>query len=116
MPTYNTSTTKVSEEAIKKIVTNGDAKGWRNPRTGATRYYINEEGLADIIGLEQDYYKSGSIRGCSYTGEDGDRVTVAHSRGYRYDDKTYIEDGTVHSTWTPYGADIAELIARNLSK
>lgn len=114
--TYNTSTTKVSEEAIKTLVTNGDAKEWKNPRTGATRYYINEEGLGNIIGLEQAYYKSGSVRGCSYTGEDGERVAVAHSRAYSHYDKTYIEDGIVNSTWAPYGADIAELIAHNLTK
>lgn len=114
--TTNNSTTKVSEEATKALVANGDAKEWQNPRTGATRYYINEEGLANIIGLEQDYYKSGNVRGCSYTDEDGDRVTVAHSRAYSYNDKTYIEDSIVHSTWAPYGADIAELIAHNLTK
>ena len=116
MTTYNTSTTKVSEEAIKNIVANGDAKEWKNPRTGATRYYINEEGLSNIISLVQTRYNSGNISGVSYIDEDGDKMTVAHSRGYFYNDKTYIEDGIVYSTWAPYGANIAELIAHNLAK
>lgn len=115
MPTYNTSDTTVSEAVIGKLVTDGLAKEWRNPRTGAVRRYIDADGLHAIIGFEQTYYHTGNISGVRYIDGDGDTVTVAHSRGHHRDDKTFIEDGTVHCSWTPYGANIAELIARNLA-
>ena len=108
---YTASTTKVAEMAVAKLAEAGIAKPWTNPRTGKVRHYINLDGLAKLIGLEQSYYNSGSVSGCSYVDIDGDKVTVAHSRAYGSYDKTYIEDGTVHTTWDPYGADIAELIA-----
>lgn len=108
---YTASTTKVAEAAVAKLAEAGIAKPWKNPRTGKVRHYINLDGLAKLIGLEQSYYNSGNVSGCSYVDIDGDKVTVAHSRAYGSYDKTYIEDGTVHTTWSPYGADIAELVA-----
>lgn len=108
---YTASTTKVAETAVAKLAEAGIAKPWTNPRTGKVRHYINLDGLAKLIGLEQSYYNSGNVSGCSYVDIDGDKVTVAHSRAYGSYAKTYIEDGTVHTTWNPYGADIAELIA-----
>lgn len=108
---YTASTTKVTEMAVAKLAEAGIAKPWTNPRTGKVRHYINLDGLAKLIGLEQSYYNSGNVSGCSYVDIDGDKVTVAHSRAYGSYSKTYIEDGTVHTTWNPYGADIAELIA-----
>lgn len=108
---YTASTTKVAETAVAKLAEEGIAKPWTNPRTGKVRHYINLDGLAKLIGLEQSYYNSGNVSGCSYVDIDGDKVTVAHSRAYGSYAKTYIEDGTVHTTWNPYGADIAELIA-----
>ena len=108
---YTASTTKVAETAVAKLAEAGIAKPWTNPRTGKVRHYINLDGLAKLIGLEQSYYNSGNVSGCSYVDIDGDKVTVANSRAYGSYDKTYIEDGTVHTTWNPYGADIAELIA-----
>lgn len=108
---YTASTTKVTETAVAKLAEAGIAKPWTNPRTGKVRHYINLDGLAKLIGLEQSYYNSGNVSGCSYVDIDGDKVTVAHSRAYGSYDKTYIENGTVHTTWNPYGADIAELVA-----
>lgn len=108
---YTASTTKVAETAVAKLAEAGIAKPWTNPRTGKVRHYINLDGLAKLIGLEQSYYKSGNVSGCSYVDIDGDKVTVANSRAYGSYAKTYIEDGTVYTTWSPYGADIAELIA-----
>ena len=108
---YTASTTKVAETAVAKLAEAGIAKPWTNPRTGKVRHYINLDGLAKLIGLEQSYYKSGNVSGCSYVDIDGDKVTVAHSRAYGSYSKTYIEDGNVYTTWNPYGADIAELIA-----
>ena len=108
---YTASTTKVAEMAVAKLADAGIAKPWTNPRTGKVRHYINLDGLAKLIGLEQSYYNSGNVSGCSYVDIDGDKVTVANSRAYGSYSKTYIEDGTVHTTWNPYGADIAELIA-----
>lgn len=115
MPTTNTSDTTVSEAVIGRLVADGLAKEWKHPRTGAVRHYIDADGLHAIIGFEQTYYHTGNISGVHYVDGDGDTVTVAHSRGYHRDDKTFIEDGTVHCSWTPYGANIAELIARNLA-
>lgn len=108
---YTASTTKVTETAVAKLAEAGIAKPWTNPRTGKVRHYINLDGLAKLIGLEQSYYNSGNVSGCSYVDIDGDKVTVANSRAYGSYAKTYIEDGTVYTTWNPYGADIAELIA-----
>ena len=116
MPAYHTSTTTVSETVVRRLVADGLAKEWRNPRTGGVRHYINADGLHAIIGFEQTYYHTGNISGVRYIDGDGDTVTVAHSRGYRRDDKTFIEDGTVYCSWTPYGADIAELVARKLAE
>lgn len=65
--------------------------------------------------IRADHVNTGNISGVHYVDGDGDRVSVAHSRGYHRDDKTFIEDGTVYCSWAPYGADIAELIARNLA-
>lgn len=115
MPTYTTSDTTVSGTAVARLVADGLAKEWRNPRTGAIRHYIDADGLHTIIGFEQTYYNTGNISGVRYIDGDGDTVTVAHSRGYHRDDKTFIEDGTVYCSWAPYGADIAELVARNLA-
>ena len=115
MPTYNTSDTTVSEAVIGRLVADGLAKEWKHPRTGAVRHYIDADGLHVVIGFEQTYYHTGNISGVRYIDGDGDMVTVAHSRGYLRDDKTFIEDGTVYCSWTPYGANIAELIARNLA-
>ena len=116
MRTYDTSTTNVTEEAIKTLLANGDAKEWKNPRTGATRYYINISGLRDIIGLDQTYYNTGNVSGCSYIDKDGETVTVAHRRAYDgWGDKTYIEGDTVYTTWLADRDDhIAELIAHNI--
>lgn len=108
---YTASTTKVTETAVAKLAEAVIAKPWTNPRTGKVRHYINLDGLAKLIGLEQSYYNSGNVSGCSYVDIDGDKVTVANSRAYGSYAKTYIEDGTVYTTWNPYGADIAELIA-----
>lgn len=40
---------------------------WTNPRNGETRYYVNN--LAEIIGLEIETYKSGSISSATLKGE-----------------------------------------------
>ncbi len=115
MPTYTTSDTMVSKTAVARLVADGLAKEWRNPRTRGVRHYIDADGLGAVIGFEQTYYSTGNISGVHYVDADGDTVTVAHSRGYHRDDKTFIEDGTVYCSWTPYGADIVELVARKLA-
>ena len=116
MPTYHTSATTVSESVVRRLVADGLAKEWKHPRTGTVRYYIDTDGLHAIIGFEQTTYNTGNISGVQDIDEDGDRVSVAHSRGYHREDKTFIEDGTVYCSWTPYGADIAELVARKLAE
>ena len=115
MPTYTTSDTTVSGTAVARLVADGLAKEWRNPWAGTVRHYIDTDGLHAIIGFEQAYYNTGDISGVRYIDVDGDTITVAHSRGYHRDDKTFIENGTVYCSWTPYGANIAELVARKLA-
>ena len=60
--------------------------------------------------------QSGNVRRCSYIDADGEIVRVANSRAYNRWTKTFIENGRVYTEWAPYGADIAELIARNIAK
>lgn len=112
MSEYTTSTTKIAKSTVSSLVERGIAKKWTNPRTGRVRFYINLDGMAEIIGLDATYYKSGSCSGCSYIALDGKLVSVAHSRGWSvHYSKVYIEGGTVYSSWNPYGENIAELVA-----
>ena len=109
---YTKSTTKVSEQAVEKMLESGYGSEWTHPRTGKVRVYLNISDLSKVIGLEVGYYKSGSINGCAYIDIDGERIVVANSRGWqKASHKCYIEDGHVYSSWNPYGADIAELVA-----
>lgn len=111
---YAESTTKVTESAIQRMAEQGIAKEWANPRTGKVRHYLNEDALAQIIGLDVEYYGTGRVSGCSYVA-DGETVTVAHSRAWSGYDKCYIEDGTVYCSWRPYGENIAELVAQAIA-
>lgn len=114
---YVASSTKISEQSARNLVSLGIANEWVNPRTGKTRYYIGESGLARIIGLKTSWYKSGHCSGCSYVGPDGETVTVAHHRAYSDAwSKCFIEDGTVMTTWKPYGENIAELVAKRIEE
>ncbi len=116
MSQYAKSTTTVTDESIAVLVSCGIAKPWTNPRTGKTRYYIDEEGLGRLIGLSVERYGTGCVSGCSYADAEGEEVTVAHSRAWGAYDKCYIEDGTVWCTWQPYGENIAELVAFRISE
>lgn len=112
MSGYKQSATTVRDEAIEKMVADGIAKAWENPRTGKVRYYVNADGLGKLIGLEVSYYASGSCSGCAYADERNERVSVAHSRAWSPAfSKLFIEGGTVYSNWNPYDANIAELAA-----
>lgn len=109
---YKKSETKVDEATVERMAAEGIAKAWTHPRSGKTRYYLNTDGMEKVIGLHVAYYKSGNCSGCSYLDADGEKVSVAHSRGWNENiSKVYIEDGTVFSNWNPYGENIAELIA-----
>ena len=72
--------------------------------------------MEHLIGLDVEFYKSGNVRCCSYIDADGEVVRVANSRAYNRWTKTFIENGRVYTEWAPYGANIAELIARNITK
>lgn len=114
---YQDSITKVSEDDAKRLVELGVANAWRNPRTGATRYYIGEDGLGRVIGLKVSYYKSGHVSGCSYVDANGEKVSVAHSRAFSDAwSKLFIEGGVVRSTWSPYGENVAELVATRINE
>ena len=106
------SETKVSEQAVEKMLESGYGSEWTHPRTGKVRVYLNISDMAKVIGLEVSYYMSGNANGCSYVGLDGERTDVANRRAWsKYYSKVYIEDGYVYSNWNPYGVDIAELVA-----
>ena len=109
---YTKSTTKVSEQAVEKMLESGYGSEWTHPRTGKVRVYLNISDMAKVIGLEVSYHMSGNANGCSYVGLDGERTDVANRRAWsKYYSKVYIEDGYVYSNWNPYGVDIAELVA-----
>lgn len=116
MDRYHESTTIVSEDATQRLVGEYKARVWRNPRSGVTRFYLNVDALANLIGLDVEFYKSGNVRCCSYIDADGEEVRVANSRAYTRWTKTFIENGKVYTEWAPYGEDIAELIARAIAK
>ncbi len=96
MPTYNTSDTMVSKTAVARLVADGLAREWRNPRTGAVRHYIDADGLGAVIGFEQTYYSTGNISGVSYIDGDGDRATAVG------DPDRLAEAGWEAGFWTGY--------------
>ena len=114
---YTKSETALSEETVAKMVEHYGIAPWTK-RNGEPRYYLNDEELSDLIGLRQNWYKSGNCSGCYYTDERGNEVSVAHSKCYGdgFIHKTYIAGGRVYSTWQPYGANIAELVAMRISE
>lgn len=114
---YTKSDTTVSAETIKAMREQGIGSEWTNPRTGKVRYYLNASDLDKLIGLSVSYYKSGYCSGCSYERIDGERVQVAHSRGWSDWSKVYVEsDGHVYSGWEPESDCIAELVAMRINE
>ena len=93
-----------------------DIKPWHgrsNPSD--VRYYLNIDDLNRVC-LDQQYYISGNVSVVRYMNFDGNVVSVSHGRFYnRQYDKTYIDaDGSVHTTWRPYGTvgeNFAEAVA-----
>lgn len=114
---YTKSETKVSIKALKVLRKQGIGSEWKNPRTGKVRYYLNASDLEKLIGLRVSYYKSGYCSGCSYERMDGERVQVAHSRGWSDWSKVYVEsDGIIYSSWEPESDCIAELVAVRINE
>ena len=114
---YTKSDTTVSAETIEAMREQGIGSEWTNPRTGKVRYYLNASDLDRLIDLRVTYYKSGKCSGCSYERMDGERVQVAHSRGWSNWSKVYVEsDGRVYSSWEPEGDCIAELVAVRINE
>ena len=114
---YTKSDTIISAETIKDMSEQGIGSEWTNPRTGKVRYYLNASDLDKLIGLRVSYYRSGKCSGCSYERMDGERVQVAHSRGWSDWSKVYVEsDGHVYGNWEPEGDCIAELVAMRINE
>lgn len=114
---YTKSDTTVSAETIEAMREQGIGSEWTNPRTGRVRRYLNASELDRLIGLRVSYYKSGKCSGCSYERLDGERVQVAHSRGWSDWSKVYVEsDGHVYGNWEPEGDCIAELVAVRINE
>lgn len=110
------STTVLTDEQVKAFAEKYNVDPWTK-KDGEVRYYLNESELEKIIVLYQEYYKSGNVKCCSYIDEDGNKVVVANRRAYNSNfHKIYIANGVVNSSWAPYDANIAELIAKNLTK
>lgn len=70
-----------------------ELNAWTHPRTGETRYYVNN--LPELIGLDIDRYKSGNIAAASLAGS-----MISNSQAYKILNdtaKTYITrvDGQV---------------------
>ena len=111
-----TSTTLLTDSQVKAFAEKYNVKPWIK-KDGEARYYLNQSELEEIIGLEEEHYNSGNVRYCSYVDENGHKVRVATRRAYMsYFHKIYIANGVVNSTWEPYDENIAELIAKNLTK
>lgn len=113
-PMFTKSETALSAETVAKVAERYRISPWT--KRGDARYYLNANALLDIIGLRQDFHGSGNVSYCCYTDADGNDVEVANRKAYGKFCKTYICGGHVYSDWQPYGADIAELAARNIAK
>lgn len=110
------SETVLTDEQVAAFAEKYNVKPWKK-RDGEVRYYLNQSELEQIIGLYEPRYNSGNVCHCYYTDEEGRTIKVANSRAYSDSmHKTYICNGVVNCGWEPYGANIAELIAMNLTK
>jgi hypothetical protein len=108
----------ITEEETKKMIEKFNLTPW-SKNGQAPRYYLNLDVLEKLIGLEQDFYKSGNVSSCFYKDSDGDEVSVANSRAYGrgyMSHKTYISENTVVTTWNPYDVDMAAEIANRIHK
>lgn len=110
---YQTSKTKLTERQVTELASRYGITPWT--KAGGERYYLGLAALKDLIGLDQGFYKSGNVSSCSYVDEAGDEVCVANCHAYGKGwgaAKTFVQDGIVHTSWTPYDADIADLVAK----
>ena len=114
---YTTSKISLTDEQVAAVACKYEIEPWT--KAGDERFYLNLDALGDLIGLDQSFYKNGSCSGCSYVDDEGDEVTVAHSRCYgrgQFGCRTFISGGTIYSDWMPYGANIAELVAMRIAE
>ena len=113
---YITSKTVLTNEQVEAAAKKFGMNAWTKPGTNEVRNYLNKSSLEQIIGLNEEHYNTGNVRHCSYKDENGDRILVANCRAYTNCHKIYICKGIVYSTWAPYDANIAELIAQSIIK
>lgn len=114
---YTTSKTMLTNEQVEVAAKKFGMKEWTKPGTNEVRYYLNKSSLEQIIGLEESFYNSGNVSGCSYIDYNGERVGVAHRRAYlpTYH-KIFVAGGKVSSSWEPFEDNMAELIAQSIVK
>ena len=114
---YITSKTVLTNEQVEAAAKKFGMNAWTKPGTNEVRNYLNKSSLEQIIGLEESYYRSGNVSGCSYIDYNGERVDVAHCRAYlpKYH-KIFIVNGKVNSSWGPFEDNMAELIAQSIIK
>lgn len=116
---YAVSETKLTQKQVEGVAEMYKISPWN--KTGEDRYYLNLKQLNEIIGLTVEFHNSGTVSDCYYTGADGQKEDVANRRawstaGYGFSNKAFIEGDTVYCDWTPYGANIAELIAFRINE
>lgn len=51
---------------------------WEHPGTGQKRWYLNADTIADLSGLDVEYYKSGNVSKATL---DGERISNSEARG-----------------------------------
>lgn len=79
------------------------------------RRTMGRAGLEAVIGLDQEWNGTGSVRHCSYL--DGERrIDVPAAEGWRdWAHRVYIDATGVSCSWCPSGTDLSAVIARALT-
>lgn len=79
------------------------------------RRTMGRAGLEAVIGLDQEWNGTGSVRHCSYL--DGERrINVPAAEGWRdWAHRVYIDATGVSCSWCPSDADLSAVIARALA-
>lgn len=79
------------------------------------RRTMGRAGLEAVIGLDQEWNGTGSVRHSSYL--DGERrINVPAAKGWRdWAHRVYIDATGVSCSWCPSGADLSAVIARALT-
>ena len=79
------------------------------------RRAMGRAGLEAVIGLDQEWNGTGSVRHCSYL-DGASRINVPAAEGWRdWAHRVYIDASGVSCSWCPAGADLSAVIAKALT-